>query len=130
MPVSCISWRFFLEYALSFSSLFLFLKRDAMATIGQLMNRDLSVITEDTTVKQAAGQMHDQRIGSLLVRKGDDFSGIVTETDVVRAVAEQDDVAATSVVHVMSSPILTVDKKLSPTTQEILWPTDGFVTWP
>ncbi|MYA29440.1 MAG: CBS domain-containing protein, partial [Nitrospira sp. SB0666_bin_27] len=54
-----------------------------MATIGQLMNRDLSVVTEDTTVKQAAGQMHDQRIGSLLVRKGNDFSGIVTETDVV-----------------------------------------------
>ena len=64
-----------------------------MATIGQLMHSDLSVITEDTTVKQAAGQMYDQRIGSLLVRKGDDFSGIVTETDVVRAVAEQDDVA-------------------------------------
>ena len=85
-----------------------------MATIGQLMSRDLSVVTEDMTVKQAAGQMHDQRIGSLLVRKGNDFSGIVTETDVVRAVAEHDDVANTSVVHVMSSPILTVEKKLSP----------------
>ncbi len=85
-----------------------------MATIGQLMHRDLSVVTEDTTIKQAAGQMYDQRIGSLLVKKGDDFSGIVTETDVVRAVAEQDNVAAMSVVHVMSSPILTVEKKLSP----------------
>ena len=85
-----------------------------MATVGQLMSRDLSVVTEDMTVKQAAGQMHDQRIGSLLVRKGNDFSGIVTETDVVRAVAEHDDVAKTSVVHVMSSPILTVEKKLSP----------------
>ncbi len=85
-----------------------------MATVGQLMHSDLSVVTEDTTVKQAASQMYDQRIGSLLVRKGDDFSGIITETDVVRAVAERDDVAATSVVHVMSSPILTVEKKLSP----------------
>ena len=85
-----------------------------MATVGQLMHSDLSVVTEDATVKQAAGQMHDQRIGSLLVKKGDDFSGIVTETDVVRAVAEQDDVATTSVAHVMSSPILTVEKKLSP----------------
>ena len=85
-----------------------------MATVGQLMHSDLSVVTEDTTVKQAAGQMQDQRIGSLLVKKGEDFSGIITETDVVRAVAERDDVAATSVVHVMSSPILTVEKKLSP----------------
>ncbi len=85
-----------------------------MATIGQLMNRDLSVVTENATVRQAAGQMHNQRIGSLLVKKGNDFAGIVTETDVVRAVAEQDDLAATSVVHIMSSPILTVEKKLSP----------------
>lgn len=85
-----------------------------MATIGQLMHRDLSVVTEDTTLKQAAGQMHDQHIGSLLVKKGEEFSGIITETDVVRAVAERDDVAGTPVVHVMSSPILTVEKKLSP----------------
>ena len=85
-----------------------------MATVGQLMSGDLSVITEDATVKQAAGQMQDQRIGSLLVKKGNDFSGIITETDIVRAVAERDDVAATSVVQVMSSPILTVEKKLSP----------------
>ena len=85
-----------------------------MATVGQLMSSDLSAITEDATVKQAAGQMQDQRIGSLLVKKGNDFSGIITETDVVRAVAERDDVAATSVVQVMSSPILTVEKKLSP----------------
>ncbi len=85
-----------------------------MATVGQLMNTALSVVTEDMTVKQAAGRMHDQRIGSLLVKKGDDFSGIITETDVVRAVAERDDVTTTSVAHVMSSPILTIEKKLSP----------------
>lgn len=85
-----------------------------MATVGQLMNRDLSVVTEDMTVKQAARQMHDQRIGSLLVKKGKDFSGILTETDVVRAVADHDDAAATSVGQVMSSPILSIEKKLSP----------------
>ena len=44
-----------------------------MATVGQLMSSDLSVITEDATVKQAAGQMQDQRIGSLLVKKGERF---------------------------------------------------------
>ena len=85
-----------------------------MATVGQLMSRDLSVVPEDVTIKQAAGQMQDQRIGSLLVKKGDHFSGIITETDVVRAVADQDDAAGTLVAHVMSSPILTVEKQLSP----------------
>ena len=82
-----------------------------MATVGQLMSTNLSVIAEDTTVKQAAGRMLSQHIGSLLVKKGEDFSGIITETDVVRAVAEADDVAGISVVHVMSSPILTIEKK-------------------
>ena len=101
-----------------------------MATVGQLMSSDLSVITEDATVKQAAGQMQDQRIGSLLVKKGNDFSGIITETDVVRAVAERDDVAAISVVQVMSSPILTVEKNFRPTMQENSWLTNVFVTWP
>lgn len=85
-----------------------------MATVGQLMTSDLSVITEDATLKQAAGQMQAERIGSLLVKKGEEFSGIITETDVVRAVAEHDDVSQTAVADVMSSPILTVSKKLSP----------------
>jgi len=85
-----------------------------MATVGQLMTSDLSVITEDASLKQAAGQMQAEHIGSLLVKKGEEFSGIITETDVVRAVAEHDDVSQTAVADVMSSPILTVSKKLSP----------------
>lgn len=85
-----------------------------MGTVGQLMTSDLSVIAEDATIRQAAGQMQAERIGSLLVKKGEDFSGIITETDIVRAVAEHDQVSQTPVADVMSSPILTVSKKLSP----------------
>ena len=85
-----------------------------MATVGQLMTSNLSTIPEHTTIKQAAGHMHTQHIGSLLVKKGEEFSGIITETDVVRAVAEEENVSGISVAQVMSSPILTVEKKLSP----------------
>ena len=85
-----------------------------MATIGQIMTRDLSVISKTTTIQEAAGQMHDQVIGSLLVKEGEEYSGIITEADIVRAVAEQVDVAKTTVEDVMSSPILTVEKTLSP----------------
>lgn len=85
-----------------------------MATIGQLMTTNLSTITEESTIKQAAGHMQADHIGSLLVKKGEDFSGIITETDVVRAVAEEGDLSQISVAKVMSSPILTVEKKLSP----------------
>jgi len=85
-----------------------------MATVGQLMTSNLSTIAEDATIKQAADHMQTDQIGSLLVKKGEEFSGIITETDVVRAVAEEGDLSQISVTQVMSSPILTVEKKLSP----------------
>ncbi len=40
-----------------------------MATIGQLMTRDLSFVVEDAIIQEVAGQMRTMRIGSLLVKK-------------------------------------------------------------
>jgi signal-transduction protein with cAMP-binding, CBS, and nucleotidyltransferase domain len=86
-----------------------------MATIGQLMTRDLSFIHEEASIQEAARFMYHKRIGSLLVKKEEDFSGIVTETDVVRAVAEQSaEVCQLTVKELMSSPIITIDRKMSP----------------
>ena len=85
-----------------------------MATVGQLMTSHLSTITEDATIKQAACHMQADHIGSLLVKKDKRFLGIITETDVVRAVAEEADLSKLSVEKMMSRPILTVEKKLSP----------------
>ena len=86
-----------------------------MATIGQLMTRDLSFIHEEASIQEAARFMNHKRIGSLLVKKEEDFSGIVTETDVVRAVAEQSaEVCQLTVKELMSSPIITIDRKMSP----------------
>ena len=78
------------------------------------MTRELSVISKTRTIQEAAGQMHEQLIGSLLVKDEEHYSGIITEADIVRAVAEHVDVATITVEKVMSSPILTVEKKLSP----------------
>ncbi len=85
-----------------------------MATLGQLMTREISVISEESSLKEAAQQMQVQRIGSLLVEKNGEFAGIITETDVVRAVAESLDVSQLKVQGLMSSPIISLDKKLSP----------------
>lgn len=85
-----------------------------MATVGQLMTRDISVIQEAASIQEAAQQMQVQRIGSLLVEKGGEYSGIITETDVVRAVAERKDIGHLTVDGLMSSPIISIDKKLSP----------------
>ncbi len=85
-----------------------------MATVGQLMTREISVIQEEASLQEAAQQMQTRRIGSLLVEKNGEYAGIITETDVVRAVAEYTDVSQLSVHGLMSSPIISLDKKLSP----------------
>ena len=86
-----------------------------MATVGQLMTREISVIPEESSIQEAAQLMQAQRIGSLLVEKGGEYSGIITEADVVRAVADQvDEVTQLKVKGMMSSPIISIDKKLSP----------------
>lgn len=86
-----------------------------MATIGQLMTRDLSFVSEDANIQEAANHMHAKWIGSLLVKKETDFSGIVTETDVVQVVAEQPaGIEQFSVKGLMSSLIITVDRNMSP----------------
>ena len=86
-----------------------------MSTIGQLMTKEISVVAEEASIQEAAKQMQSQRIGSLIAEKEGEYTGIITETDVVHAVAEQ---ASTmnqlSVKGLMSSPIITVDRKLSP----------------
>ena len=53
-----------------------------MATVGQLMRKNLSTIQEDASVQEAAHCMHQQRIGSLLVRRQNEYTGIITETDI------------------------------------------------
>jgi signal-transduction protein with cAMP-binding, CBS, and nucleotidyltransferase domain len=86
-----------------------------VGTIGQLMTRDLSFVSEDASIQDAAKHMYAKRIGSLLVKKESEFSGIVTETDVVQAVAEQPAaVGHLTVQELMSSPIITVDRNMSP----------------
>lgn len=85
-----------------------------MATVGQLMTRDLSAVPGEMTIQEAAALMHGSHIGSLLVKTGEIFSGIITETDIVRAVAERINVAGTAVSQWMSKPILSVEKNLSP----------------
>ena len=86
-----------------------------MATVGQLMTRDLNFIHEEASIQEAAQAMYSKRTGSLLVKNNDDFTGIVTETDVVRAVAEQSaEVGQLTVNALMSRPIITVDRKMSP----------------
>jgi len=68
-------------------------------------------VDRDTDVRKAAVIMRDQGIGSLIVTRGKEFIGILTDTDMVRrVVALGVDAAKTSVEQIMSAPIVMIDE--------------------
>ncbi|MGH7236277.1 MAG: CBS domain-containing protein [Nitrospiraceae bacterium] len=68
-------------------------------------------VDRDSDVRNAATLMRDHGIGSLIVTRGKEFIGIVTDTDMVRrVVALGVDAAKTSVEQIMSAPIVMIDE--------------------
>jgi CBS domain-containing protein len=83
-----------------------------MLPIRLLMNREIKSISPNDTLADASRCMRDQRVGSLLVRRGDDYVGIISESDLVRrGMAEGRDPATTTVDAVMNQPIISIDVK-------------------
>ena len=58
-----------------------------MTTVGQVMSRNLLTVDPAMTLRQAAASMSDRGVGAILVLSGESVSGILTERDVLRAVA-------------------------------------------
>jgi CBS domain-containing protein len=56
--------------------------------IGNHMSRDLLSVSADERVADAARRMVDRGVGAVLVMDGERLAGILTERDVLRAVAE------------------------------------------
>ncbi len=81
-----------------------------MSTLAQAMRKELKSIPHDASVRRAARRMQEERIGSLLVEKGGEMVGIVTETDIVRrAVAHGSDLSKMTIHSIMTSPIATIE---------------------
>ncbi|MBM4123120.1 MAG: CBS domain-containing protein [Nitrospira sp.] len=81
-----------------------------MPSLAQVMRRELKKIAHDNSVREAAKRMRDERIGSLMVEKGGQLVGIVTETDVVRrAVAGDKNLGKITVESIMTSPIASIE---------------------
>jgi len=64
-------------------------------------------------LRAAANRMWSQQTGSLLVMDGPALLGIITERDVMKAVARGADLDATPVSAVMTKPVLTVSPDTS-----------------
>src|SRR3954451_16351175 len=58
-----------------------------MANVGDVMSRNLLTVDPATPLADAAARMNDRGVGAALVLTGDHVSGILTERDILRAVA-------------------------------------------
>jgi CBS domain-containing protein len=89
-----------------------------MATVGEIMTRDLITVDPSATVAEAATVMGGKHVGSALVMDGDHLTGIFTERDIVRALGEHFDAAGHPVSHWMTSNPQTIGP--GATTEEAL----------
>lgn len=79
-----------------------------ISSILRVKGERVSTIGPQATLGEAAQQMAGDRIGALVVREGEETVGIISERDVVRALAEHGAQAVDrSVSSVMSSPVET-----------------------
>lgn len=85
-----------------------------MATVGQIMCKRPKSIGPKTSIASAAKTMRTARVGSLLVKKGKQLTGIVTDTDIVRrAVASGKPLGKLTVEKIMTAPICTIEASQS-----------------
>jgi len=77
--------------------------------VKDVMTREVVDARPDMTLREAAGIMKTQDIGSLPVVEGSKPVGVVTDRDItVRAVAEGRDVGAVKVAEIMSRDVVVV----------------------
>ena len=78
-------------------------------TVRDVMSREYVGVSESDTVLGAVRLMHEEGVGSVVVLRGSDPVGIVTESDVLGLVAAETDPAETAVSAVMSQPVISVE---------------------
>lgn len=62
----------------------------------------------EDSLRAAASRMWQQQTGSLLILDGEAVAGIVTERDIMKAVAQGHDTSSTTVREIMTTDVLTV----------------------
>jgi len=79
-----------------------------MATVGEIMSKELITVDPLATVAEAATVMGEHHAGSALVMDGDTLHGIFTERDIVRALGEHFDAAGHPVSNWMTRDPVTI----------------------
>jgi CBS domain-containing protein len=83
--------------------------KEVAVRVRDLMTRRLVSIEAEDSVTEAARLMDRKRIHSILVANGNEFSGIITDLDIIsRVVSKGLDPSRVKVREVMTSPLLTI----------------------
>jgi signal-transduction protein with cAMP-binding, CBS, and nucleotidyltransferase domain len=78
--------------------------------IGDYMVSPVLSVSSDTSTQEAAQLMESKHIGSLLVKDGETFVGIITETDLTRKIVAQGLQDKNPCVReIMTAPLQTID---------------------
>lgn len=84
-----------------------------MEDIGDYMSSTVLSVDSEATVQETVHYMHANNIGSVLIKDGEEYVGIVTETDLTRKVLGKGlNVESTVITDVMTSPVLSMDRYL------------------
>lgn len=82
----------------------------ARISVKKVMSKGIISVSPDTLLKNAAGIMDDNKIGSLLVKKDEEFVGIITEADFTHKVMTGEvDINKSTVKDIMSSPVINIE---------------------
>ena len=79
--------------------------------VGDIMTSDVKTVSPTDTFADAARVLSSNRISSVVVKDGEKVAGIITERDVVHAVAEGVDPAKATVADRMTKDLATVDRR-------------------
>src|SRR6059058_1207409 len=81
-----------------------------MATVAQVMNRDVLAVDPTASIGEAAEKMMDAGVGAVVVMEDMvRLVGIVTERDILRAVAQRARAAEARVRQWMTESVITID---------------------
>ena len=82
--------------------------------VGNFMSTPVINLDPEATVKDAGKLIGENEVGTLFVKKGGDYLGIITKTDLIEKVISTDlDIETTKINTIMTNPILTLDREAS-----------------
>jgi len=81
--------------------------------ISDVMTKAAVIDQPDDTLAMAAKKMWEQQTGSLLVLEGGQLVGIITERDILKAVAEGADLGSARISEMMTKDLITVEPQTS-----------------